>query len=366
MKTPTKQSCALSDMQEHVRKGGYENFYDQLNPSDHTFMETSKLSDANVPGILIGTYENKPGKPLELWSFLSHDEVVFIRNKSPPGEESELVKWSKVPSDKLPSFCEGRFASLIRSNDQSQSRAQEAAQHMDAMIKCLLLKSKNISRVEDTGFLTYLKDACKRMVRPTYRFEDFEVHGQRKCPDAYELVQKILGDPLRYLVEDQRVEFYDGEINTILCVGMGSDKFEKNGNKVWVASIEGNFYLFHKKAIRPGGDIVQVPTDMRLGPLGLDELAVSIRLVKEPVVKRQAGEQRLAAFIEYLYLLSGERMEIQGKADLLNKFEEACNEVYKDYVKKIKNAGNKNKEVKDALNALRNEVSLYLTIAPTY
>jgi hypothetical protein len=104
-------------------------------------------------------------------------------------------------------------------------------------------------------------------------------------------------------------------------------------------------------------DIVQVPTDMRKGPLGLDQLAVSIRHVKEPMIKRVLGEQRLAAFIDYIYLLSGKLEEIQGKANLLDRFEEACKEVLKDEIKRTKNADSKNKEVEDAVNSIRNDVS---------
>jgi hypothetical protein len=353
----TPDECTLSDMQKHVMQGGYDSDYNQLNSSNYTFVKTSKLGTVNSPGILIGTYGDKPDKLYELWGFLYQDKVVFIRNKSPPGEKFVLEDWSEAPIDQLPKFFIGKFVAFNLPSEQSRDRDRETTRQMEAMIKCLLLKSGHVSKVAGASFLYDLKNACKRMVRPTYRLKDFEVHGQNRVGDAYELVRRLIGHPLKYSVKEQKVTFSDGDIKKILCVRMGSDRFEKRGNEVWVASVQGAFHLFHKKVIRMNEDIVQVPTDMRKGPLGLDQLAVSIRHVKEPMIKRVLGEQRLAAFIDYIYLLSGKLEEIQGKANLLDRFEEACKEVLKDEIKRTKNADSKNKEVEDAVNSIRNDVS---------
>ena len=245
--------------------------------------------------------------------------MIFIHNESPQEASRELRKWSEASLDSIPDLTEGAFTSFDLPCDPPKEIVTEILLQIKSLVQCILLKHDLVDHITGADTLVYLGNACQRAARPTYRLEDFESHGHTNYPEAY----AEICNPKAYFVEDKTVTFDNGETKQILCVRIGSKEFERTGNEVWVASIDGSLYIFVKRGSGLSEGLVERRGDKRMGPLGLNKLAASIRRTHVPRNIRVKGERRLAVFIEYVYLLTGHREEVRGE-DMLLQFEKAC------------------------------------------
>lgn len=318
MSTLTDTRYTLRDVQDDVKKDGYTEQYSRIDDTKYTFLTTSVLGAQPTPGLLLST-RDVAGIDHELWAFLREDQVVFVNNTSPHGSTHELRQWNKASVAKLSDLTEGAFTSFNLPYDLPKEVVAEALSQVKALVQCILLKHNLITHLTSTNTLIHLQKACRRAARPTFRLKDFASHGRTHCPEAY----AYISNPASYTVQDKTVTFQNGEVKQILCVRMGEEQWERNGNEVWVASVNSTLFIFVKKATCPEAGLVERPGDQRVGPLRLSNLAASIRRTNVPPPIRRKGERRLAVFLEYVYLLTGRWDEVRGE-DVLPQFEKAC------------------------------------------
>ena len=329
MAPPRHGPFTLAHVHAHARYNGYEAKYALLHDSNYIYCATSMLGANDTPAVLLGKCDGGPDKMTELWGVLVKNNVIFIRNESPTEGGFEISRWTDVPNNQNRTYTEGVFTYFDQPGIRSAEEHEEDSKQVKALVKALLLEAHEVHEIGGQEFFTDLQIACQRFDDPIYRLTDFEKHGQQHFPEIYER----LSNPSGYSVEEKTVQFDDGVIKRVLCVRIGSEAFEKNGKQAWGASVDGKFHLFHVKPHRAHEGLVEYPRNRPAGPAGLGEPYIHIRRGFETVKDREKSEQRLAAFLNYIYLVTGKVRQVQGR-DLLTQFGQACKAIV-DGAKKV-------------------------------